>query len=313
VTTGLRGAVESGRFAVTAELDLPHGVDPDRVAAKARTLAGWVDAVNVTDNPGASVMPSSMAGAVLAQRAGLEPVMQLTCRDRNRIALQSDLLGAGLLGIPNVLLLTGDHPRFGDHPGAKPVFDLDSVNLVGAARALRDNGRLMGGRTLTPPPSWLIGAVENPFAAPQAFRAARLAKKVAAGAEFVQTQFVFDVPMFARFMADVRDLGLTEHCTVLAGIGPIRSARALHFMRSEVPGIHIPDDVVRRLTAVPSDRFAAEGVRLCVEIAQQVKAIPGVGGVHVMVFGKEGLVPEILTSAGIGPRLVSERGTRHVG
>ena len=212
-----------------------------------------MDAVNVTDNPGASVMPASMAGSVLAQRAGLEPVMQLTCRDRNRIALQSDLLGAGLLGIPNVLLLTGDHQRFGDHPGAKPVFDLDSVTLVGAARALRDSGRLLGGRTVSPPPSWLIGAVENPFAAPQRFRAARLAKKIAAGAEFVQTQFVFDVPMFARFMADVRDLGLTDQCTVLAGIGPIRSPRALEFMRSEVPGIHVPDDVVRRLTWVPSD------------------------------------------------------------
>jgi methylenetetrahydrofolate reductase (NADPH) len=239
--------------------------------------------------------------------------MQLTCRDRNRIALQSDLLGAGLLGIPNVLLLTGDHPRFGDHPGAKPVFDLDSVTLVGAARALRDSGRLLGGRTVTPPPSWLIGAVENPFAAPLRFRAARLAKKVAAGAEFVQTQFVFDVPLFARFMADVRDLGLTEHCAVLAGIGPIRSPRALEFMRTEVPGIHIPDDVVRRLTAVPADRFAAEGVRLCAEIAAQVREIPGVGGVHVMVFGKEGLVPEILESAGIGPRTFGGRGTRHAG
>ena len=320
-TPGLRGAIESGRFAVTAELDLPHGIDPDRVDAKASALSGWVDAVNVTDNPGASVMPAAMAGSVLAQRAGLEPVMQLVCRDRNRIGLQSDLLGAALLGIPNVLLLTGDHPRFGDHPGAKPVFDLDSVTLVGAARALRDSGRLLGGRTVTPAPSWLIGAVENPFAAPQRFRAARLAKKVAAGAEFVQTQFVFDVPMFARFMADARDLGLTDRCTVLAGIGPVRSPRALEFMRFEVPGIHIPDDVVRRLTSVPSDRFAAEGVRLCAEIAAQVREIPGVGGVHVMVFGKEGLVPEILEAAGIGPRVVggrvgrraSERGTRNVG
>jgi methylenetetrahydrofolate reductase (NADPH) len=310
---GLRGAIDAGRFAVTAELDLPHGIDPERVGRKAAALSGWVDAVNVTDNPGASVMPSSMAGSVLAMRAGLEPVMQLTCRDRNRIALQSDLLGAGLLGIPNVLLLTGDHPRFGDHPGAKPVFDLDSVSLTGTARALRDTGRLLSGRTVAPAPSWLVGAVENPFAAPQSFRAARLAKKVAAGAEFVQTQFVFDVPLFARWMAEVRDLGVSEHCAVLAGIGPIRSARALNFMRTEVPGIHIPEDVVRRLSAVPADRFAAEGVRLCVETAQQVREIAGVAGVHVMVFGKEGLVPEILEAAGIGPRPVSERSTRHAG
>jgi methylenetetrahydrofolate reductase (NADPH) len=312
-TAGLRGAIRDRRFAVTAELDLPHGIDPDRVGRKAATLAGWVDAVNVTDNPGASVMPSSMAGSVLAMRAGLEPVMQLTCRDRNRIALQSDLLGAGLLGVPNVLLLTGDHPRFGDHPGAKPVFDLDSISLTGAARALRDTGRLLSGRTVNPPPSFLIGAVENPFAAPQRFRAARLGKKVAAGAEFAQTQFVFDVGQFERWMAEVRDLGLTEHCAVLAGIGPIRSARALEFMRTQVPGVHIPDDVVRRLSSVPPERFGAEGVRLCVEIAQQVREIPGVAGVHVMVFGKEFLVPEILDAAGIGSRPVSERSARHAG
>lgn len=313
MTAGLRGAIGAGRFAVTAELDLPHGIDPERVAAKARTLSGWVDAVNVTDNPSARVMPASWAGSVLAAEAGLEPVMQLACRDRNRIALQSDLLGAGLLGIPNVLLLTGDHPRFGDHPDAKPVFDLDSVTLLGAARALRDTGRLLSGRVVTPPPSWLIGAVENPFAAPQQFRAARLGKKVAAGAEFVQTQFVFDVPAFARWMAEVRDLGLAERCAVLAGIGPIRSPRALEFLRTQVPGVHVPDEVVRRLTGVPSDRFAAEGVRLCAEIAAQVREIPGVAGVHVMVFGKEGLIPEIVDTAGLGRRPVSERSTRHAG
>jgi methylenetetrahydrofolate reductase (NADPH) len=310
VSAGLRGAVDAGRFAVTAELDLPHGIDPERVAGKARALTGWVDAVNVTDNPSARVMPASWAGSVLAQQAGLEPVMQLACRDRNRIALQSDLLGAGLLGIPNVLLLTGDHPRFGDHPGAKAVFDLDSVSLVGAARALRDTGRLLSGRVVSPAPSWLIGAVENPFAAPQRFRAARLAKKVAAGAEFVQTQFVFDVPVFARWMAELRELGVTDRCAVLAGIGPIRSPRALEFMRTQVPGIHVPDDVVRRLSTVPADRFAAEGVRLCAEIAQQVREIAGVAGVHVMVFGKEGLVPEILEAAGIGARPAVPLGTR---
>jgi methylenetetrahydrofolate reductase (NADPH) len=313
VTGGLRAAIDAGRFAVTAELGLPHGVDPDRVAAKAQVLAGWVDAANVTDNPGATVMMSSLAGSALALRAGVEPVMQLTCRDRNRIALQSDLLGAGALGIPNLLLLTGDHPRFGDQPDAKPVFDLDSVQLVGAARVLRDSGRLLSGRVVTPAPSWLIGAVENPFAAPQRFRAARLGKKVAAGADFVQTQFVFDVPAFARWMGEVRDLGLTERCTVLAGIGPIRSARALEFMSTKVPGLHVPDEVRRRLSGVPDDRFAAEGLRLCVEIAQQVREIPGVGGVHVMVFGRESLVPEILEAAGIGPRTLSERGSRHAG
>src|SRR5215470_8902166 len=291
--SALRRSLESAQTTVTGEVGPPRGADPEAVRRKVEPLRGWLDAVNIPDGQSAHVRMSNWAGSLLALAAGVEPVMQVTCRDRNRIALQSDLMSAAALAIPNVVLMTGDHPRFGDHPDAKPVFDIDGVQLVWTARTMRDEGRLLSGRKLDPPPSWLIGTVENPFAAPQRFRAARLAKKVAAGAEFVQTQFVFDVPLFARFMADVRDLGLTEQCTVLAGIGPIRSPRALNFMRTQVPGIHIPDDVVHRLTSVPLDRFAAEGVRLCAEIAAQVREIPGVGGVHVMVFGKEGLVPEI--------------------
>ena len=191
-----------------------------------------MDAVNIPDGQSAHVRMSNWAGSLLALDAGVEPVMQVTCRDRNRIALQSDLMSAAALGIPNVVLMTGDHPRFGDHPDAKPVFDLDGVQLVWTARTMRDEGRLLSGRQLDPPPSWLIGAVENPFAPPVRFRAARLGKKVAAGADFVQTQFVFDVPVFTRWMADVRDLGLDRRCKILAGVGPVRSLRALEFMRS---------------------------------------------------------------------------------
>jgi methylenetetrahydrofolate reductase (NADPH) len=296
---GLRGALASGRFAVTAEIGPPRGVDRVAITRSAALLRGWVDAANVTDNQGAHVRLSSLAGSLLAAEAGVEPVMQLTCRDRNRIALQSDLIAAATLGIPNVLLLTGDHPVFGDHPEAKPVFDLDSVQLVWAARTMRDDGLLLSGRPVDPRPGFLIGAVENPFAPPASFRAARLGKKIAAGAEFCQTQFVFDVAAFARFMAEVADRGLDTRCGVLAGVGPIRSLRAYEFIRTKVPGVHVPDEVGRRLRGVPADRVAAEGVALCVETIQALREIPGVAGVHVMAFGYERGIPEILERAGL--------------
>jgi len=295
----LRAALEAGRFAVTAEIGPPRGVDPDAIARKAALLRGWVDAANITDNQGAHVRLSSLAGSLLAADAGVEPVMQLTCRDRNRIALQSDLISAATLGIPNVLLLSGDHPRFGHDPDATPVYDLDSVQLVWTARTMRDQGRLLSGRTVDPAPTFLIGAVENPFAPPLRFRATRLGKKVAAGAQFCQTQFVFDVAGFTRFMGEVTDQGLDRRCAVLPGVGPIRSLRALEFIRTSVPGIVVPDEVVRRLRGVPSDRVAAEGVTMCVETVQALREIPGVGGVHVMAFGYERGVPEILERAGV--------------
>jgi methylenetetrahydrofolate reductase (NADPH) len=301
VTPGLRDALDAGRFAVTAELGPPRGADPDALVRKAELLRGWVDAVNVTDNQGARVRMSSLGAAVVVQRSGVAPVMQLTCRDRNRMALQSDLLAAGALGIPHVLLLTGDHPKLGDHPDSKPVFDLDGVQLTWLARTLRD-GALMSGAELTVAPRWLIGTVENPFAPPRSHRADRLAKKVAAGAEFVQTQYVFDVPVFARWLARLRDLGVTEHCAVLPGVGPIRSTRMLEFLRTAVPGVHVPSEVDSRFRGVPADRVAEAGLRLCVETIQELAELPGVAGAHVMAFGFEHGVPEILERAGIGPR-----------
>lgn len=299
----LRGALASGRFAVTAEIGPPRGADREAIGRAAAQLRGWVDAVNVTDNPGAHVQLGSLAGCLLAAEAGLEPVMQLTCRDRNRIALQSDLISAATLGIPNVLLLTGDHPVFGDHPEAKPVFDLDGVQLVWTARMLRDEGRLLSGRVVEPRPDYLIGAVENPFAPPARFRAARLGKKVAAGAEFCQTQFVFDVAGFAAWMRQVVDLGLAERCAVIAGVGPVRSLRAHEFLRTKVPGVHVPESVGRRLRGVPPDQVAAEGVALCAETIAQLREIPGVAGVHVMAFGYERGVPAILEAAGLARRI----------
>ena len=297
----LQGRLESGQFAATAEIGPPRGADAGAIRRKAELLRGWVDAVNVTDNQGAHARMASWGGSLLAAQAGVEPVMQLTCRDRNRLALQSDLLAAAALGIPNVLLMTGDHPRFGDHPDAKPVFDLDGMQLVAAARTMRDEGRLMSGRALSSRPGWLIGTVENPFAPPAELRAAILGKRVAAGAEFVQTQFVFDVAAFGRWMAEVRDLGLDQRCWILAGVGPVRSLRALGHLRS-LPGLYVPDEVERRLRAVPADRVADAGAALCAEIIEQVREIPGVSGVHVMAPGHEQAIPGILDRAGLPMR-----------
>ena len=295
----LRERLASGSFAVTAEISPPRGASTSKITETAAALKDWVDAVNVTDNQGSNVRLASWAGSLAVLAAGLEPVMQMTCRDRNRIALQSDLLGASALGIRNVLVMTGDHPKFGDHPEAKPVFDLDSVQLLWTLRTMRDQHVLLSGRKLDPAPDCFLGAVENPFAPPVPFRAERLGKKVAAGAQFVQTQFVFDVPAFARWMTQVRDLGLHEQCGILAGVGAVRSVRALDYMRDHVPGVEVPDDVFRRLRAVPAEQAAAEGVKLAAEIIRQLAEIPGVAGVHLLVAGNEQAVPDILAEAGV--------------
>ena len=295
----LRERLASGGFAVTAEISPPRGASTAKITETAASLKGWVDAVNVTDNQGSNVRLASWAGSLAVLETGLEPVMQMTCRDRNRIALQSDLLGASALGIRNILVMTGDHPKFGDHPGAKPVFDLDSVQLLWTLRTMRDEQVLLSGRKLDPAPDCFLGAVENPFAPPVEFRADRLGKKVAAGAQFVQTQFVFDVPAFARWMAQLRDLGLHEQCAVLAGVGAVRSIKALDYMQSHVPGVEVPDHIFQRLRKVPPAQQTAEGIKLAAEIVQQVAEIPGVAGVHLLVAGNEQAVPAILDRAGI--------------
>ena len=302
----LHATLRRGRFAVTAEIGPPRSATVEPIRRKARLLRDWIDAANITDSQSAVARLGSLAGSLAAMQEGVEPVMQLQCRDKNRIALQSELLSAAALGVPNVLLLTGDHPRFGDHPEAKPVFDLDSIQLVWTARMMRDQRKLLSGRDLSVPPRYLIGCVENPFAPPLRFRAERLGKKVAAGARFVQTQFIFDVEIFARWMEDVRALGLHEQCWILAGVGPVKSLRALEHMKNEVPGMYVPEEVVRRLRGVPSDRVALEGLNLCAEIVQQVREIPGVAGVHLMAFSWEDAIPEILERAGIGKRTAPE-------
>jgi methylenetetrahydrofolate reductase (NADPH) len=299
----------SGQFAVTAEIGPPRGADLSPVAAAAAALRGWVDAVNITDNQSASVRLSSLAGSIAAARAGVEPILQITCRDRNRIALQSELLSASALGVRYVLIMTGDHPRYGDHADATAVFDLDSTQLLRVARAMRDDGRLMSGRTLIPPPDYMLGAVENPpatvalsdeadGAAGENAATRRLAAKVEAGAQFVQTQFVFDVPVFAAWVRQLEDLGLTKRCKVLAGVGPVRSARGLAHL-ARVPGVVIPAEVSRRLRAAGPDHIKAEGEKLCSELIAGLAEIPGVAGVHIMAIGAEHAIPDILQCAGV--------------
>jgi methylenetetrahydrofolate reductase (NADPH) len=298
----LERVLRSGRFAVTAELNPPDSADPQAVYERALVLASVCDAINATDASGAHVHMSSVGVCALLTRAGYEPVLQISCRDKNRIAIQGDLLGAAAMGVLNVLCLTGDGVQAGDQPEAKPVFDLDSITLLHTARILRDKGQFLSGRKLETPPRLFLGAAENPFAPPFDFRALRLAKKVEAGAEFIQTQFCFDVARLRQFMEAARDLGLHERVFLLVGVGPLRSAKSAEWMRAKVPGVMIPDEVIRRLRGVPENAQREEGRRLCLEIITQVREIPGVSGIHVMAYRQEELVAEIIEEAGLLPR-----------
>jgi len=301
--TRLERVLRAGLFAVTAELNPPDSADPQGVYDAALVLSEVADAINCTDASGANVHMSSLGMAALLVRAGYEPVYQMSCRDRNRIALQGDLLGAAALGVGNVLCLTGDDVTAGDQPQAKRVFDFDSIHLLHTIKGMRDDGQFLSGRKLTSPPRVFLGAAENPFAPPLDWRPQRLAKKAEAGAEFIQTQYIFDVPVFERFMAQVRDLGLHEKLFILAGVGPLRSPKAAEFMRTRVPGVVIPAAVVDRLNKTPKAQWAEEGMQICVEIIEQVRAMPGVAGIHVMAFRQEEMVAEIIRRAGCFPRV----------
>jgi 5,10-methylenetetrahydrofolate reductase len=293
----LEALLESGAFVITSELSPPDSADPEDLYRAAAVFRGAVDALNVTDGAGAYCHMSSAAACALLLRLGCEPIMQMTCRDRNRIAIQSDILGASALGVRNLLCLTGDGVEHGDHPGAKPVFDLDAVTLLEAARRLRDEGSFLSGRKLQCAPHLMLGAADNPFAPPFDARPVRLAKKIAAGARFLQTQYCFDVPWLARYMARVRDERLHERCFILVGVGPLVSLKSAHWLRRRVPGVHIPDSVIGRLAAA-SDPLR-EGIAICVEIIEQLREIRGVAGVHVMAHRHHDLVAEIAQRAGV--------------
>jgi methylenetetrahydrofolate reductase (NADPH) len=304
----LERVLRSGRFAVTAELNPPDSADPHSVYERALVLAEVCDAINATDASGANVHMSSVGVCALLTRAGYEPVMQVSCRDRNRIAIQGDLLGAAAMGVRNVLCLTGDGVQVGDQPEAKPVFDLDSTSLLRTARILRDQGHFLSGRKLEVAPPLFLGAAENPFVPPYDYRPLRLGKKIEAGADFIQTQFCFDIPRLQEFMKQICDLGYHERAFILIGVGPLRSAKAADWIRNNVPGVVIPDQVVNRLKGVPTGKQRQEGKRICVEIIRQVSEVPGVSGVHVMAYRQEELVAEIIQEAGLLPRRLRQPG-----
>ncbi len=293
----LERVLRDRRFAVTAELNPPDSADPRDVYDRALVLAEVCDAINATDASGANTPMSSVGICALLTSAGYAPVMQISCRDRNRIAIQGDVLGAAAMGVSNLLCLTGDGVGVGDQPGAKPVFDLDSLSLLETIRTMRDESRFLSGRALTVPPKVFLGAAINPFAPPHDFRPVRLEMKIAAGAQFVQSQYCFDLPRFETYMARVRDLGLHERCFILAGVGPLASARAARWMRANIPGVHIPDQVIRRLDGARDQR--EEGKRLCIELIQRLREIAGVAGVHVMAYRQEELVAEIIAQSGV--------------
>jgi methylenetetrahydrofolate reductase (NADPH) len=291
-----------GGFVVTSECGPPRGADPEVIRKKGELLRGVVDGVNVTDNQTSVVRMSSLSACAILKGMGLEPILQMVCRDRNRIALQSDLLGAAALGINNVLCLSGDHQKFGDHPQGKNVYDIDSVQLIQTVICLRDEGRFLGGEEVKGRPMLFVGAAANPFADPFEIRAARLGKKVKAGCEFIQTQCIYNVERFARWMEMVRERGLHERCGILAGVTPFKSAGMANYMKKNVPGMDIPDEMIGRMKGVPKEKQAEEGIRICVETIERLREMPGVRGIHIMAIEWEEKVAEIVKAAGLLPR-----------
>ncbi|MDD9876479.1 MAG: methylenetetrahydrofolate reductase [Magnetovibrio sp.] len=293
----LEAILRRGEFAVTAELSPPDSADPEEVYELAKVFDGWVDGINATDGSGANCHMSSVGICALLTRVGYAPIMQISCRDRNRIAIQGDVLGAAAMGVQNILCLTGDGVQAGDQPGAKPVFDLDCMSLLETVRDMRENRRFLSGRPISTPPQVFIGGAINPFAPPYGFRPLRLKKKIEAGAQFVQSQYCYDIPMLETYMQRVRDLGLHEQCFILIGVGPLASARAAKWIRSNVPGVHIPDSVIDRLDG--AEKQKAEGKKLCVELIQQIREIEGVAGIHLMAYRQEEAVAEIIETSGV--------------
>lgn len=295
--TNLEQALNSGRFIVTAELGPPRSANADFLRKKAELLRGKVVAVNITDNARGMARLSSLAGCLILQEAGIEPVLQMSCRDRNRIALQSELMSASALGIGNVLLLTGDHQRFGDDPQAMGVFDLDGISLLGLARRMRDNGELLSGQHISVPPRLLLGAAANPEGEPVDLQVLRLQKKVEAGADFIQTQAVFDLDHFQQWMARVRVLGLHQETKILVGVLLLNSAERARFIREKVPGMRVSEAVVERLAQAENPN--EEGKKMGQELIQSLAEVEGVAGVHVMTIAWEEAIPEVLAGAGL--------------
>jgi len=300
--SNLERILTRGEFAVTSECGPPRGADPDVISKKGELLKGVVDAVNVTDCQTSVVRMSSISSCLILKEMGFDPILQMVTRDRNRIAIQSDILGAAALGINNILCLSGDHQRFGDHPQSKNVYDIDSVQLIMTVKKMRDEGKLLSGEELTKAPQLFIGAAANPFADPFEIRALRLAKKVAAGVEFIQTQCIYNLDRFERWIRQVVDLGLHEKVCILAGVTPLKSVGMARYMKNLVPGMDVPDTIIERLKGVPKERQGEEGIKICIETIQKVREMKGISGVHIMAIEWEEKVREIADGAGLLPR-----------
>lgn len=300
--SALERILASGHLAVTSECGPPRGAVLEKVREKAELLRNHVDGINVTDNQTAMVRMSSLASCILIKQMGLHPILQMVTRDRNRLAMQSDILGAYAHGINTMLCLSGDHPYFGDHPTADGVYDLDSIQFVEMVRIMRDEGKFQGGANIENPPKMFIGAAANPFADPFELRVARLAKKVKAGVDFIQTQCIYNLDKFEKWMEGVRDRGLHEKVSILAGLTPMKSVGMARYMKNKVPGMDVPDEIVKRMAATPKEKQAAEGIQICLEAIERLKAVEGVRGFHIMAIEWEEKVPEIVERAGLFPR-----------
>ena len=298
----LQQILQAGHLAVTSECGPPRSADGKIIEEKARIVGPVVDAINITDNQTAVVRLCSLAACIRIKQMGLEPVLQMVTRDRNRIGMQSDILGAASFDIHNILCLTGDHQSFGDHPKAANVFDLDSTQLIQTVKLMRDEGKLLSGIELKERPKMFIGAAENPFADPFAIRVPRLAKKVAAGAQFIQTQCIYNMDKFKQWMQGIVDRGPHEKVYILAGLTPMKGVGMARYMKSRVPGMDVPDAIIKRLTGVPKEKQAEEGINICVEQIQELKEVKGVSGFHIMAIEWEERVPEIVERGGLLPR-----------
>lgn len=294
--------LKAGHFAFTGELGPPRGSNIEAVREKAEPLKGMVDMVNITDNQTAVVRMSSWAAAIIAIEEGLEPNYQMVCRDRNRLAMQADILGAYAMGVRNMLCLSGDHQQFGDHPQSKGVYDIDSMQLISMVKKMRDEGKFLGGADIDVPPKLFIGAAANPFAEPFEWRVYRLAKKVKAGADFIQTQCVFNMERMRTWVKQANDMGLTEKTYILAGVTPMKSLGMAKYMKAKVPGMDVPDEVIQRLKGVDKKKQADEGIKIACEQIQEFKETKGIAGVHLMAIEWEHKVPEIAERAGVLPR-----------
>jgi methylenetetrahydrofolate reductase (NADPH) len=298
----LEKMLAAGNLAVTSECGPPRGSDPEVIVEKSKLLKNHVDAINVTDNQTSMTRMCSLAACIRLKLLGLEPILQMVTRDRNRIAIQSDILGAASFDIHNILCLSGDHQSFGDCATGQNVHDIDSMQLIQTVRHMRDEGKFLGGDEIKRPPQMFVGAAANPFADPYEIRVPRLAKKVAAGAEFIQTQCIYNLDKFEDWMKKACDRGLPEKVAILAGLTPMKSVGMARYMKNRVPGMDVPDEIVKRLADTPKEKQAEEGINICVEAIERLKDVKGVAGFHIMAIEWEEKVPEIVERAGLFPR-----------